>query len=64
MKAQELYIRCPATGLLVHTGLSMLPEAFEHAKSIFKFSSLQCPLCGEVHKFDKADLVIAQGAQA
>ena len=58
----KLYITCPITGLPVSTGMSMLPLEFEKAVTIFRFSSLTCPHCGEIHNYDKSDVVMVADA--
>jgi hypothetical protein len=47
------------TGLLVDTGISMMEDDFDHAVSIFRFSTLTCPHCAEVHRYDKPNIVFA-----
>jgi hypothetical protein len=42
--------------------MSMLPHEFEKAVTIFRFSSLTCPHCGEIHHYDKSDVVMVADA--
>lgn len=49
-------IRCPATGELVSTGMSMDPVSFY--RSVLTGNSVKCPHCGVTHIWSKAEAII------
>lgn len=51
--ARRLMIRCSKTGRLVPTGVSMDKPSFISSK--LAGDALQCPECGLLHRWTKAD---------
>ena len=49
-------IKCPTTGGLVSTGMTMEPVSFY--RSILTGNSVKCPHCGATHIWTKAEAVI------
>ena len=49
-------IRCPATGELVSTGMSMERDSFY--RSVLTGNSVKCPHCGITHIWSKAEAII------
>jgi predicted RNA-binding Zn-ribbon protein involved in translation (DUF1610 family) len=45
-------IKCPATGLIVETGISMSEGQFNVANGTYAF---RCPACGKNHVWSKAN---------
>jgi hypothetical protein len=60
----KLYITCPKTALLIDTGLSMDAADFAYSATIFRFSELNCPYCGDIHRYDKPDIHMETDATA
>ena len=55
-------IKCPTTGELVSTGMTMEPVSFY--RSILTGNSVKCPHCGETHIWTKAEAVIDGASRA
>ena len=50
----QLMIKCPITGELVPTGITMDKTSFE--SSTFANNSIKCPSCGKIHTWSKKDV--------
>ena len=51
-----IWIRCPTTGELVSTGMSLEPESFY--RSVLTGNSVKCPHCGATHIWSKDEAII------
>lgn len=52
----SVMIKCPKTGKLVPTGISMDKKSFETAK--LENNAVGCPACGGNHTWSKKDAVL------
>ena len=53
MNTKQVVIDCPKTKQRVYTGLAHDDAAF--ASATLEESAIQCPHCGEVHRWSKKD---------
>jgi hypothetical protein len=53
-------IRCPVTNLPVSTGLFMDRPTFESATIQDDEKRLKCPLCGEIHVWQKEEAYLVE----
>lgn len=49
----DIVIKCPVTGEIVATGMTMEPDEFETADP--GMNTFQCPACDEVHTWNRRD---------
>jgi predicted RNA-binding Zn-ribbon protein involved in translation (DUF1610 family) len=57
-----ILIKCPKTGKIINTGISMAAEIFETAT--LSQNAVECPYCGETHVWDKKDAFLDQRRQS
>ena len=54
----DIVIKCPSTGEIVATGMTIEPEAFEAAE--IGMNTFQCPACDQVHTWNKKDAFLRE----
>jgi hypothetical protein len=53
-------IMCPVSNLPVQTGLFMDESTFESATIPDEENRLKCPLCGEIHEWQKEEAYLVE----
>lgn len=53
MEPEPLLIRCPATGVAIRCGLAIDRESYKTAT--LTNNRTRCPLCGDLHLWNKED---------
>ena len=53
----RVMIKCPKTGEMIPTGISMDEESFRNSRTL-QGGRVQCPECGAIHTWSASDAIV------